>query len=337
MQPEISAVATLGWVARYKAIAAKSSPYEAMDWLTANRVGERIKAAIGSGPPLSALDPYGISLGQWSDTARTRSAFYRMLADGAFTRLPMYVHAAMVTTSATGALTPEGRAAAVSRIVLSNITLTPQKVTALIVCSETLLREVSAAGQQLFNRELLGAISDAVDAAFLSAVINQAPAITPITSSAPMADLRAAMAAVNFVGQARPYWLAHPTTAGIMSTLTAAKGGAATNAASLVGGELANLPLLTSTGIAPGSLYLIDASGIVVDAMPPTVDVSSEADIQMDTAPTMDSTVPTATSMVSIFTTNSVAMLASAFFSALRLRANAIAVVNGINATTWAP
>ena len=52
-----------------------------------------------------------------------------------------------------------------SRVTIDNVLLTPIRVSALIVCTDTLLANVSAAGQSLFNRELGGAISDAVDAA----------------------------------------------------------------------------------------------------------------------------------------------------------------------------
>jgi HK97 family phage major capsid protein len=240
----------------------------------------------------------------------------------------------MLSSTPTGAVTAEGKATPVSKVVINNVQLVPSKVTALIVCTDELLTRVDAAGQALFSRELLGAISDAVDAAFVSTI---ATGVTPITSTGPMPDLRAALAAVNFVGQARPYWLAHPATAGLMSTLTATKGGPGTSAASVVGGELANLPLLTSTGVPTGSLYLIDGSGLAVNAETPTVDVSQEADIEMSTTPASASDTPTAAQMVSMFTTNSTALLATAWVAFQRLRTNAVAVVTGITATTWAP
>ena len=59
---------------------------------------------------------------------------------------------------------PEGEAIPVSRVTLGNVLLEPVKASALIVVTDTLLRDVSAGGQSLFNRELAGAISDAVTA-----------------------------------------------------------------------------------------------------------------------------------------------------------------------------
>ena len=92
--PTESAIATLGWVARAKAIASKSYHEAAEDWLAANRAPERaqriVKAPIGAATTGdSDLADYGISLGAWSDSLRTRSVFYRILADAAFTRAPV--------------------------------------------------------------------------------------------------------------------------------------------------------------------------------------------------------------------------------------------------------
>ena len=59
-----------------------------------------------------------------------------------------------------------------SRVTLQNLQLEPIRVSALIVCSDELLRDVCAAGQQLLNRELAGAVSDAVDAAWLDLIVS---------------------------------------------------------------------------------------------------------------------------------------------------------------------
>lgn len=155
-----------------------------------------------------------------------------------------------------------------------------------------------------------------------------------ITSTGPTKDLRAALAQVNMAGIARPYWIASTDVGKFGSTL--ATFSPAFAAASVVGGELANLPLLVSSGVPSGTLYLVDAAGIAADAVGPTVAVSSNADLQMDSSPTMSSATPTATTAVSMFATNSSAVKAVAVFGAAKLRADAVAVVTGITTTTWA-
>jgi len=58
MPPENSAIATLGWIARAKAIACKGYYGEAENWFAANRAPERaqriFKAAIGAGSTADA-------------------------------------------------------------------------------------------------------------------------------------------------------------------------------------------------------------------------------------------------------------------------------------------
>lgn len=340
MMPETtSAIATLGWVARAHGLASKTFRDNAVDFLVhhgAPAAAQRIfKAAIGAGSTTdSTLGQYGISIGQWSDSARTRSAFYRIVADGAFARVPMETRVGMVTSTASGSVVPEGKSIPVSRVTLNNLILQPTKCGALIVVTDTLLLDVGA-GQSVFNRELLGVISDVVDTAFLDKIDN---GLTPIASTGPLADMRAAMLAVTGGGLARPYWIASTDVGKLASTLGTTKGGSATAAASMVGGELANLPLLISGGCPAGTLYLIDAAQIAVDAVAPTVDVSSQADVLMDTAPSgMNSDVPSGSAtLVSMFQSNSVALRATAIFGAEKLRATAAAIVTGISSTTWA-
>jgi HK97 family phage major capsid protein len=333
MPPEPSALATLGWVARARAIAKKSFHHEAEQWLIDNRAPEQaqriFKAAIGAGSTTdSALPGYGISIGAWSDSVRTRSAFYRILADGAFTRLPMHRRIGLMSSAVSGSVVAEGHAAPVSKIKIDNVLLLPTRVTALVVCTDTLLLEVGAAGQSLFNRELAGAISDAVDSAFLGLVTSTGT--TSIASTAPLADVRAALLAVETGANSRLYWIASPDVAKKASTLSWTTGGSAFAAASASGGELCNLPLLVASGLAAGELLLVDAAGIAVDGEAPTVDVSSETDILMDTAPAMTSSTPTPGTMVSMFATNSTALLATAMIGAVPIRDSAVALVHNI-------
>jgi hypothetical protein len=340
--PEPSAIATLGWLARAEAIASKSFADEARRWLADNHApvqAQRIfdgrihaKAAVGAGSTTdSTLGQFGISIGAWSDAARTRSAFYRIWADGGFTKVPMETRVGMVTSSPTGAVVAEGKAVPVGKVTLNNVALTPIKVGALIVVTDNLLLDIGV-GQSVFNRELLGAISDAVDTAFVDKLDN---GLTPIASSTPMDDLRSALLQVSIGAGSRLYWIAATDVAIFGATLGSTKGGQPVSAASATGGELGNIPLLVAHGVPSGTLYLVDAAAIAVDAVAPSVDVSSQADILMDTAPGMASDVPTPAQMVSMFQTNSVALKATAIFGCEKSRSNAVAVVTGITSAKW--
>jgi HK97 family phage major capsid protein len=332
---EISPIAVIGWAARKAAIASRGYAGDGDDWLAAHApraIVERIKAPIGAADS-SVVPPYGISVGSWSDAARNRSVFYRLLADGAFVRTPFHVAVGMVVGTTSGALVTEGAAAPVGRITLGNTRLEPQKAISVVVTTMELLRDVSAAGQQLFNRELLGAVSDAVDGAFLAQMIDTAsPAIA---STAPRADLRAALAAVSTVGAPRLYWVASQSVAELGSTLSTTVGGFPFQACTPTGGELCGLPMMISGGIPAGELALINAAAIAADGAVPVVDVSSQADVKMDSVPPMNSVTPAATTMTSMFQSNSVALRAVAVFGCEKLRADAVSVITGISGTTW--
>lgn len=338
MQSEISALATLGWVARAKAVVSKRGYDDAVSFLAAQHlpapVARIAKAAIGAavtGPGLGT--PFeGIAIGPFSDSMRTASAFYRLWSDGALTKIPMMRRVGMVTSApAAVGVVAEGAAVPLSKIVIGNLILSPIKCAGLIALSDELLLAVDAGGQAMFSRQLQAVLSAAVDTAFVDVIDT---GTTPIASVGPTKDLRAALAAVNMAGIARPYWIAAQDVGKFASTL--ATFFPAFQAASSVGGELANLPLLVSSGVPNGTLYLVDAAGIAADAEPPTVAVSTNADLQMDTAPSGSSATPTAASMVSMFSTNSTAVKATAIFGSAKLRSDAVAVITSISSTTWA-
>jgi HK97 family phage major capsid protein len=334
-----SPIAVLSWVARAKAIAAKGYHDEAAAWMAANRAPEKaqriFKSPAGAGSTIdSDLGDYGISIGAWSDSMRTQSAFYRILNDNGFTRVPIRTRVGITTVPVTGSVVGEGAAVPLSPLQLQNLMLQPVKAASLIVVTDELLRDISAAGQAALSRALMGAVSDAVDAAFLDAIVSTGT--TSIGSSGATAvdakaDLRAALLAVNTVGAAKLYWIAAPDVAKRASTLDAT-GLDAFPAMSAMGGELANLPcIVSSSGVPAGSLYLVDASGIAADGGPVTVKVSTQGDVLMDTAPPMNATTPTPASLVSLWQTNSTGLLANAWLGAQVLRDDAVAVITGIS------
>lgn len=327
---EPSAVGLLAWRARYKALAARMDAARAEAQLVAWRVPEPVRrAAVGAAGSLGQI----VEIGAWSNSAQTVSSFYRMLNDNAFVQIPAHVRVGMMTSSPAAGVVGEGKAVPVSQVVIGNIVLLPTRVGSLIVCTDSLLFDVSAPGQAMFNRELLSRLGAAVDAAFVAKISS---GLTPITSTAALADVRAAMLAVASDAAERPYFIASTDVGKLAATLSDVKGGPAFAAASSIGGELCNLPLLVSSGLAAGTLYYVNAAQIVANGEAPTINVSSEADIQMDTAPGSASDLPTAASLVSMFTTNSTALRSTVLFACDKLRANAVSVVTGITATTWA-
>jgi len=341
MPETTSGLAVLSWLARAKAVSHKSYADAASDWLASNGAPAMsqhlFKAAVGAGSSASStLGSEGVAIGPFSDSMRTASAFYRIWSDSGFIKVPMFSRVAMATSVPTAATVAEGAAVPVSRVVLNNIQLTPTRAAGLMVVTDTLLLDLGASAQAGFARQLQSVVAAAVDTKFVDLLDD---GVTPISSISPTKDLRAALAAVPSGGDVpRLYWIASEDVGKFGSTLSTAATGPAFAAASAVGGELANLPLLISSGVPSGTLYLVDASGVAADAGPVTVDVSNQTDILMDSAPSgMNSATPSGTAtLVSMFQTDSTALRATAVFGAAKIRSNAVAVVTGITTTTWA-
>jgi len=333
-----SPIAVLSWVARAKAIASKSFHSDAEAWMAANRAPEKamriFKSPVGAGSTINSdLGDTGIAIGAWTDAMRTQSAFYRILSDNGFIRVPVRTRVGITTVPVTGSVVGEGDAVPMSPLTLQNVQLQPVKASSLIVVTDELLRDVSAAGQAALSRALIGAVSDAVDAAFLSIIVSTATTSNSSTGATALnakTDLRTALLAVNTVGAAKLYWVAAPDVAKRASVLATTDGADAFPAMSAMGGEMANLPAIVSSGVPAGTLYLVDASGIAADGGPVSVKVSTQGDVLMDTAPTMDATTPTPAQMVSLWQTNSTGLLANAWFGAQGLRDDCIAVIEDI-------
>ena len=80
-----------------------------------------------------------------------------------------------------------------------------------------------------------------------------------------------------------------------------------------------------SRPLPPSDIYLADEGGVQVD-------MSREASLETNDAPTHDSDTPTAVSLVSMFQTNSVAFRCERFINWQRRRASAVAILTG---ATW--
>ncbi len=338
--PEPSALSVLSWVARGRAVARRRSPEEAADSLVSARApseAQRVfKAAVGAGSTTSStLGPGLVEIGAFSNAMRTASAFFRILSDNGFARLPLETRVGLITSSPTASTVAEGAAIPVSCVVFNNITLAPIRVSELIVLTDSLLLNLGAGAQATLSRELQSVLAAGVDAAFVVAITD---GITPTSSISPTQDLRRMLLAVSTSGTlARPYFLAAEDTAAMAATLNAAAGPAFATAGP-AGGELllANVPMIVSTGVPSGTLVLVNAAGIAADGGPITIDASTEADISMLDNPTMSGSVPTATNVTSMFTTDSTALRAGVIFGAARIRSNAVAITNAITTTTWA-
>jgi HK97 family phage major capsid protein len=228
------------------------------------------------------------------------------------------------------------------------ITLGIAKAAGLVAVDDELVRSSSPSAEMLVRDDLAKNIAVFLDTQFLNpdfaAVTNVSPAsilngVTPVTpsgttSSALRADVQTLIdnwLAVNLDPTAGVFIMA-PSTALALSLMLNPLGQALYPQINLKGGELFGLPVITSMSAklvgspAYGSIIaLINAPQIfLADDGEVTISTSSEASIQMLDNPTNESTGGTvATTSVSMFQTNSLAIKAVRYINWAKARATA--------------
>ncbi|MCN7698208.1 HK97 family phage prohead protease [Escherichia coli] len=131
-------------------------------------------------------------------------------------------------------------------------------------------------------------------------------------------------------------WLMSSTTALTLSMRKNALGQKEYPDMTMLGGTFQGLPVIVSQYVG-NQLVLVNAPDVyLADDGGVAVDMSREASLEMQSAPTHDSTTPTAVELVSMFQTNSVAIRAERWINWKRRRDTAVAVISGVDYSTGA-
>lgn len=259
------------------------------------------------------------------------------------------------TGTATGYWVGEGAAKPVTSMTGARTTLEPLKAATIAVVTEEVLRDSSPSAEMIVRDEIAAAIRERLDTDFIdpakAASSGVSPAsitngITPIASAGATADhvrvdvaaLFAAFIADNNAPTAG-VWIMPATIALNLSLMLNPLGQPEFPGLSMNGGVLYGLPVIVSeyvptiTGgsyvalVNASDIYLADEGGVMVD-------MSREASLQMDNAPSMTSSSPTGTSVVSLWQTNSVGFRAERTINWSRRRDSGVQVLSGV---AWAP
>jgi len=244
----------------------------------------------------------------------------------------------------------EGKAKPLTRFGYERNILEIFKVANIAVVTEELLRRSNPAAEALLRDNLAAAIAARLDIDFINPakalVAGVSPAsitngLTPVTSSggdadAIRADIRALMATFIAANNAptNGVWIMGSATALALSMMVNPLGQAEFPGITMNGGTFAGLPVIVSDYIPAGTVVLANASDIyLADEGGVQVDMSREASLEMADNPAHDSSTPTgATSLVSMFQTNSVAFRVERFINWARRRPSAVAILTG---ATW--
>ncbi len=162
------------------------------------------------------------------------------------------------------------------------------------------------------------------------------------TMAAVLTDVFALMTtfAANEISLQGAYWIMTPDMALRLSLLLNTGG---TDFAfpniTVNGGTFLGLPVIVSNSVphstsagaivalvVPSDIYLADDGQVAIDA-------STEASLQMDTAPTNNSATPTATTLVSMFQTNSIAIRAERVINWARARDYGVGYIDNVHSS----
>ena len=268
-------------------------------------------------------------------------------------RVPFNVKIATQTTGAAASWVGEAKAKPVTKFHTTDTTLLFHKIACIAVISKELARFSAPGAEQLVRDELAKAVIAKMDNDFIDPAVAAVTAVnpasitnglTPQTSAGPTP----ANALTDIQNLIAPFLELHydvkdlvvlmPTTLGLsLSLLQNALGQPSYPGVTMNGGTIAGLPVITSQYLASTSgggnmVVVVSASNVALaDDGRVTVEASDQASIQMDTAPTMDSGAGTGASSVSMFQTNSIAILAEREITWQKLRSTAVTYMDDVN------
>ena len=276
------------------------------------RVETVLKAAVEAGNTTDAswaskLSDYGSMVAAWLATGRV-SAFDRIAALSRSGRIG-YGFTATVAVPA-GATVEEMRWKPLTHLEFGKDALPRLKGAALVALTEESLRAYSAGALDLIDRELRAAVRAVTDTELFA--ILRAPSATPSAASTGdlLADLAAATASIDVTGETRLVYVLSPATLAQAALKRTADGAACYPGLSTSGGTL-NGVLVVPSDSTGGDGILVDADGLVLASETIALRTSRYGTLVFDSEPGS-----TAQNQVSLFQSDSVAMLVERYFSA---------------------
>lgn len=246
----------------------------------------------------------------------------------------------------------EGKPKPLTAFDFNRTSLDELKVATISVVTEELLRKSSPSADAILRDALAAAVAERIDIDFIdpakAASAGVSPAsitngVTPVTSTGNTADdvredlrqLWGTFIAANNTPTTAVYVMSAMTALGL-SLLRNPLGQTEFPGLTMNGGTLDGVPVITSEYFeavtAGGRVALVNAADIYfADEGGVQVDVSREASLQMLDNPTNASADGTATSMVSMWQTNSVAFRAERILNWSKRRSSAVALLDAVN------
>ena len=307
-----------------------------------------MKAAVAAGTTTdsgwaSALAPYETAVAEFIDLLRPETLLGKM--DG-FRRVPFHIRVQRQTAGVTAGWVGEGSPKPVSKLVFDSFTIPETKLAVIVALTEELVRFSSPAAEAAVQQDMVQAVAEFMDTQFITPSIAESAGVHPgsilngATSHASSGSdldsitedltlLMGDLIAGNIKMRNR-YWIMNPRTALFLMTLRAGTQGLFAFRDEMAQGRLLGIPYVTSNSVPLVSgdtiIALVETSEIyLADDGQTTIDISREASLQMDSAPTAG-----AASLVSLWQNNLVGIRAERYSYWLRRRAAAVSYLTGV-------
>lgn len=324
------------------------------------RIGNVIKAAVVAGSTASgnwaaALTPAdGGVIADFVEYLRPKTIIGKFGTGGVpdLNRVPFRRPLVSQTGGGAGYWVGEGLGKGLTTFTTAATRLDPLKVANIAVLTKEVLRDSSTSAETWIRNQLVQALIGRMDTDFVdpaktasagvspASITNGATAVTAsgVTAAALRTDMKALFSTFIAANNAptTAVWIMPTALALGVSLMVNSLGQQEFPGLSMMGGTLSGIPVVVSDYVtnvtAGGDIILVNAQDIWLgDEGGFSVEMSTEASLQMDSAPTQSSLAPTASTMVSMFQTNSVAFLAEREINWARARSSAVAYIASAN------
>lgn len=309
-----------------------------------------LKAAVSAGTTTDpqwagALVEYQDFANDFVEFLRPQTIIGRFGQGGipALRQVPFNIRVPAQTSGGAAQWVGQGKAKPLTKFDFESITFGFAKVAAISVLTEELIRFSTPSADVLVRNGLAESVIARLDADFINPAKAEVAGVSPASITNGIAgipstgnpDEDAAAAFGQFIAaELQPtggVWLMSSTTALALSMRKNPLGQKEYPEMTMLGGTFQGLPAIVSQYVG-NQLVLVNAPDIyLADDGGVAVDMSSEASLEMESAPTGDSITPTGTELVSMWQTNSVAIRAERWINWKRRRSAAVARVTNVN------
>ena len=256
-----------------------------------------------------------------------------------FSKVPFLVPVPTVTAGGTYGWVGEAKPKPVTRMQFGSTNLPIAKAAGIIVLTEELVRTSNPSAEAVVRREMIAGIAAFLDKQFIDPTVAAVPGVspasitngvTPITATTnPLADLLTLLQ--KFTAAGLPVGgvnlIMSSTNALALSFARNGDGSATFPGLSVTGGSIAGVNVIVSDAAGDDIIAVLAPYILYADDGGVSVDVSREASVQMDSAPTSP---PDATTvLVSLWQNNLVGLRAERFINWIKAHPEAAQYIDG--------